>query len=99
MFRRGRRNYHWFKDGHWYLDEGINSDDYTYIGPCRCGFGPHAFYKDKNNRILHASEIRYSQFNSQSDMESDYLKKEIEILKKEKKLLENRIKELEDKIK
>nr|MDO8062149.1 hypothetical protein [Candidatus Freyrarchaeum guaymaensis] len=30
---------------------------YRYIGPCRCGFGPNAFYQDPQGRIVHASQI------------------------------------------
>ncbi len=31
---------------------------YRYIGPCRCGFGPHAFYEDtETGKIVHAWEI------------------------------------------
>ena len=30
---------------------------YRYIGPCRCGFGPRAFYIDEEGKIIHASQI------------------------------------------
>ncbi len=29
----------------------------TYIGPCRCGYGPHAYYIDESGRVIHASHI------------------------------------------
>ncbi len=29
----------------------------TYIGPCRCGWGPHAYYRDQEGRIIHASRL------------------------------------------
>ncbi len=32
--------------------------EYRYLGPCRCGFGPHAFYRDPSGRIVHASQLR-----------------------------------------
>lgn len=31
--------------------------EYKYIGPCRCGFGPRAFYMDEKGNIFHASQI------------------------------------------
>ncbi len=30
---------------------------YRYVGPCRCGFGPNAFYQDSQGRIVHASQV------------------------------------------
>lgn len=30
---------------------------YRYVGPCRCGFGPNAFYQDTQGRIVHASQV------------------------------------------
>ena len=32
-------------------------EGYTYIGPCRCGFGPDAFYQDRNGRVIPAMQI------------------------------------------
>lgn len=29
----------------------------TYIGPCRCGWGPHAYYRDQEGRIIHACQV------------------------------------------
>ena len=29
----------------WYSPRMTVSSGYTYIGPCRCGTGPHAFYQ------------------------------------------------------
>ncbi len=33
------------------------SQGFTYVGPCRCGFGPHAFYMDPSGRLVHASQV------------------------------------------
>ncbi|MHA1269076.1 MAG: hypothetical protein ACTSPY_04755 [Candidatus Helarchaeota archaeon] len=38
-----------------------NSNEYTYIGPCRCGLGPNAYYKRKNsNEIVSYTQIQNS---------------------------------------
>lgn len=34
------------------------SEEFEYIGPCRCGFGPNAFYRDKKSgRIIHWHDL------------------------------------------
>jgi hypothetical protein len=66
------------------------SSDYTYIGPCRCGVGPHAFYLDRRGRICNVwdriSEPLFTEEN---------LKGELEYLKAEKLEMKKRIEELE----
>ena len=70
---------------------------YTYIGPCRCGTGPHAFYHDKSGRIVHASQLYLGEV--PLPPENDELISELETLKEEKAQLEKRIEELEKKLK
>ncbi|MCA1902241.1 MAG: hypothetical protein LDL53_08510 [Candidatus Hydrogenedens sp.] len=36
----------------------IEASEWTYIGPCRCGRGPHAFYRNSRGNILHASKVK-----------------------------------------
>lgn len=63
---------------------------YKYIGPCRCGLGPHAYYLDENGNLIHGWEI------FDRDFEGDrkkYLMERIKYLEEEKKRLE---KELEN---
>ncbi len=31
--------------------------DYTYLGPCGCGFGSNAFYIARDGTIMHAAQI------------------------------------------
>ncbi len=33
------------------------SKNYTYIGRCRCGYGPNAYYQDTNGKVIHASQL------------------------------------------
>jgi len=70
---------------------------YTYIGPCRCGYGPHAFYLDPSGRVIHAWQLYRWPFSPISTTED--MVAEIEMLKKEKEILEKRIEELEKKLK
>ncbi|ADP76822.1 conserved hypothetical protein [Methanothermus fervidus DSM 2088] len=68
-----------------------------YIGPCRCGFGPHAFYEDVRGRIYHVSEL-YPRYYPEFYKEED-IKRELEALREEKRWIEEKIKELEKRIK
>ncbi len=68
---------------------------YTYVGPCRCGTGPHAFYQDPSGRIVPAWHFWRFGF---SPTKED-LKTELETLKAEKAELEKHIKEIEEQIK
>ena len=63
---------------------------YKYIGPCRCGLGPHAYYLDKNENLIHGWEIFDRDFEGNR---KEYLKERIKYLEEEKKRLE---KELEN---
>ncbi|NVM52674.1 MAG: zinc ribbon domain-containing protein [Candidatus Helarchaeota archaeon] len=31
--------------------------NYTYIGRCKCGYGPNAYYKDRNGKILQLNQL------------------------------------------
>lgn len=64
-----------------------------YLGPCCCGWGPHAFYQDASGRIIHAWDLW------QRTPTRDELKEELEALKAEKEELEKRISELEKQLK
>ncbi len=69
---------------------------YRYIGPCRCGRGPHALYQDTGGRVVHASELyRWGWQTTASSSDQEGLRAELETLKEEKSELEKRIAELE----
>ncbi len=67
---------------------------YTYVGPCRCGFGPHAFYVDSSGRLLHASQVWGGWVPPYPSPQT-----EAEDLKAEKADLEARLKEIEARLK
>ncbi len=75
---------------------------YRYIGPCRSGLGPMAFYMDPSGRIVHAWEILGSQWpvpwtypSSNPDYEREALLREKEALERELEELKRRLRELE----
>ena len=94
MFRHGRGLH---RGRFWPYTPVSALEGHTYIGPCRCGFGPDAFYRDKSSRIVHASQLLHRgvpQMVSTEDPEA-----EISQLRVEKAELERRIKELEEHLK
>lgn len=64
-----------------------------YLGPCRCGWGPHAFYQDASGKVFHARDLY------RWNPTPDELKEELAGLKAEKDDLEKRITELERQLK
>ena len=63
---------------------------FRYIGPCRCGLGPHAFYVDeKTGALVHAWDL-YRRNIPEYD-EKRYLEETIRELEEEKKLLEEEL--------
>lgn len=62
---------------------------YRYLGPCRCGMGPHAFFMDPTGRITHASRL------PRVPSIWTNLEAELEALREEKAWIEKRIQELE----
>lgn len=74
----------------------VNFHNYTYVGPCRCGNGPHAFYQDEQGRIIPAHHLYYNYPPYQPTKED--LKAELKAAKQEKEEMEKYIKELEQEI-
>jgi hypothetical protein len=70
---------------------------FRYIGPCRCGGGPHAYYQDAAGRIAHASEVFYGGYAPAAPTRED-LEYELQALKDEKTALEKRLREVEDRL-
>ena len=67
---------------------------YTYVGPCRCGIGPHAFYMDPSGRLVHASQVWGGCGPLYPPAQA-----EAEDLKAEKADLEARLREIEERLK
>ena len=67
---------------------------YRYVGPCRCGFGPNAYYRDERGRLYHARHLH--RFGVSALRETAVTPDEINALKREKADLEKRIREFEE---
>jgi len=63
-YGRGRRFYGWREStpdslaGVIQTNEQNKDLELKYIGPCRCGRGPHAFYRNAKGEWVHTSEIK-----------------------------------------
>ena len=68
---------------------------FRYVGPCRCGSGPHAFYIDEMGRLIHAWDL-FSRDVSEEDIEK-YLEERIKYLKEELKILEEKLRNIKKK--
>lgn len=62
---------------------------YTYVGPCRCGTGPNAYYQDASGRLVRSWQVL------PPAPPAEDLKAQIESLKEEKARLERRVEDLE----
>jgi hypothetical protein len=89
MYGYGRGRFGWAR-------RPVNPRGYTYVGPCRCGPGPHAFYQDTQGSIIQAHHLYNQYYDNQPTKES--LKAEMEALKQEKADLEKYIQDLEKEI-
>ena len=69
---------------------------YRYVGPCRCGFGPNAYYQDERDRLYHARH--FHRFGFSAPVETVVTQAELDDLKREKADLEKRIRELEKRL-
>ena len=94
MFGYGRG---WHRSGRHWQPPISAPEGYTYAGPCRCGFGPDAFYQDRSGTIVHASQV-YGRGIPPLPTREDF-KAEVTQLKSDKAELEKRIKELEEYLK
>jgi hypothetical protein len=92
MFGWGRG---WFGRGRgfWrYFPVSTVGGRYRYVGPCRCGLGPHAFYVDeKTGALVHAWDLYRGHVPYVGTDERRYLEETIRELEEEKKMLEEEL--------
>jgi len=80
-------------------------EGFKYLGPCRCGFGPHAYWQDERTGRIYCGFPGYGTAVSPGyswsaeSLTSEEIKSEIEWLKQEKEALEKRIRDLEERLK
>ena len=87
MYRRGWHRANWAPVPH----------GYTYMGRCRCGHGPHAFYRGPGGNYVHAHGVPW--WTTPTTSSEVDLKAELDQLKEEKSYLEKRIQSLETQLK
>lgn len=73
-------------------------DGYRYVGYCRCGFGPNAFYQDASGNIVHASQLfalgRYSWAIAPVFSEKEMLESQAKMLEQQLEQIKKRREEL-----
>ena len=85
--------------GGWYdrrVARPTTPSGYRYVGPCRCGNGPHAFYETPEGRVVPAYEVFSSGYTVPYTRED--LKAEKRYIEEEMKHLEERLNEIKDKL-
>ena len=68
---------------------------FKYVGPCRCGSGPDAFYVDTAGRLIHAWDLFTEEMSE--EYREKYLEERIKYLKEELKILEEKLKSIKKK--
>ena len=76
-----------------YIPANELPEDATYIGPCRCGHGPHAYYRTAAGRIVHAAALPVVSRPSATEPTYDELQEELAGLRSRLQELEKKLKE------
>jgi hypothetical protein len=71
---------------------------YRYLGPCRCGYGPHAYYETPEGRVVSPYEMFHPKYNAPQtkedlEMEKRYIEDEIKYFQERLNEIEERLKE------
>lgn len=76
--------------------------EYAYLGPCRCGLGPNAFYVAPSGEVLHAAQI-FTPFLTALELnkaeERELLEEEARMLEGKLALIKKRLEELKKEVK
>ncbi|MHA1276826.1 MAG: zinc-ribbon domain-containing protein [Candidatus Helarchaeota archaeon] len=54
---RHRKGYRRVNNSQKTISNNIDVKGYTYIGRCRCGYGPNAYYQDQSGRTFSARQV------------------------------------------
>ncbi|AEH06984.1 hypothetical protein [Methanothermococcus okinawensis] len=77
----------------------LSNDKYEYVGTCRCGLGPHAYYRDRETgRVVPAAAMVYG-YNEPATVPETDLSDRLKYLEEEKKYLEEEIANLKKSLK
>jgi hypothetical protein len=76
----------------------LDNEKYEYVGTCRCGLGPHAYYRDRETGNIVPAVAVYGNVPNESEYENE-IKDRLKYLEEEKKYLEEEIKKLKESLK
>ncbi len=68
--------------------DDVDAQGNAYVGPCRCGRGPNAYYRTRDGRVVHVQDIA-RQTSSGADTEA--MNAEIKLLTEEVRALKQRL--------
>lgn len=76
-----------------YVNEAVGAQGAAYVGPCRCGRGPNAYYRTGDGRIVHALDAPTSTTRFHEDMDVAAMRGEMSRLIEEIKELQRKLAE------
>ncbi len=90
---------------HYHWPGAVRSPEgFKYLGPCRCGFGPHAYWQEEETGRVFRGYPGYEAVphpgydRAEKEPSPEELKSKLNWLKQKKEELEKRIREMEEKI-
>lgn len=102
----GGRGRGWFWSWFWLapMIQYFASKGYYYIGPCRSGFGPWAFFITPTGQIIHAWQLLSTLFPTTTSVPFPYYgitspENELSFLENQKRILEEQLKALKEQLK
>jgi len=75
---------------HFWRSPFLAPSGYEYLGPCRCGWGPHAFYRTPEGHITRAPGLPLPELKPEE--EAKWLEEEAKALQEELRRVEERLK-------
>lgn len=94
-WRRSGRGMFWAGYPQGYAPAAGAPKDAAYLGPCRCGRGPRAYYRLADGEVVHATGLPYAKETEVAPPETTHegLEAEVERLRGRVQELEKRLKE------
>jgi len=91
----------WMRGRFWWYPPAafpLATRGYIYVGPCRCGFGPNAFYITPTGQIIHAWQLIAPVFPGFIPWTTGPIS-ERSLLESEKRMLEEELRYIEERLK
>jgi hypothetical protein len=68
--------------------DDVDSQGNAYVGPCRCGRGPNAYYRTRDGRTVHVQDIARQ---TVKEPETEAMRAEVRALTEEVRELKRRL--------